>query len=90
MWRANRMLRYRRKLESHLAHAHITRVRVRDAAEFAAKLAAAAGEAKTRGALSSGSTSGVGAGEGRDGMSARDWAVKQPTRVCYGRLQNAV
>ena len=43
------MLRYRRKLESHLAHAHITRVRVRDAAEFAAKLAAAAGEAKTRG-----------------------------------------
>ena len=49
LWRAHRMLRCRRKLESHLAHAHITRVRVRDGAEFAAKLAAAAGEAKTRG-----------------------------------------
>ena len=52
-WRANRMLRYRRKLESHLAHAHITRVGVRDAAEswaeFAGKLATAAGEAETRG-----------------------------------------
>ena len=49
-WRANRMLRYRRKLESHLAHAHITRVRVRDAARrFMAKLRAAAGEAATRG-----------------------------------------
>ena len=30
--------------------------------------------------------SGVGAGEGRDGMRARDWAVRQPTKVCYGRL----
>ena len=61
------MLRYRRKLESHLAHAHITRVRVRDAAEFAAKLAAAAGEAKTRGKEQR-----VGAGAERDRMRARD------------------
>ena len=76
------MLRYRRKLEANLAHTHITRIRVRDAAYLRLNLQTdGTGLTGMGGEL----TSSVGVRAWRDGMRERDWAVKRPMKACYGR-----